>query len=62
MQTQLAEQTRLYKEQVDGLLDDRRIHMTEFDSRKARDQDKIQMLTEKYVVVVVVVVVVHTKA
>ena len=47
LQTQMKEQMRLSKERVDGLLDDRRIHMEEFDSRKTRDQDKIQMLTEK---------------
>ena len=44
----MKEQTRLSKEQVDGLLEDRRVHMEESDSRKTRDQDKIQMLTEKW--------------
>jgi len=47
LQTQMKEQTRLSKEQIEGLTEDRRVHMEEFDSRKKRDQDKIQMLTEK---------------
>ena len=47
MQTQMKEQMRLSKEQVDGLTEDRRVRMEEFDSQRARDQDKIQMLTEK---------------
>jgi coiled-coil domain-containing protein 77 len=47
LQTQLKEQTRLAKEQIDSLLEDRRIRIEESDSRRLRDQDKIQMLTEK---------------
>jgi len=47
LQTQIKEQTRLSKEQMSGLMEDRRVRMEEFDSRRSRDQDKIQMLTEK---------------
>jgi len=47
LQTQLKEQTRLSKEQIEGLAEDRRVHTEESDSRRKRDQDKIQMLTEK---------------
>jgi len=49
LQTQLKEQTRLSKEQLEGLMEDRRVRMDELDARKARDHDKVQMLTEKYV-------------
>jgi len=43
----MKEQTRLSSEQIKGLLEDRRVRMEEFDSRRTRDLDKIQMLTEK---------------
>jgi uncharacterized protein YaiL (DUF2058 family) len=49
LQTQLKEQTRLAKEQIEGLLEDRRIRIEESDARRLRDQDKIKMLTEKLV-------------
>ena len=47
LQTQMKEQTRLSKEQIEALAEDRRVHTEESDSRRKRDQDKIQMLTEK---------------
>jgi coiled-coil domain-containing protein 77 len=47
LQAQMKEQTRLAKEQVDGLMEDRRVRLEEFDTRRLRDQDKIDMLTEK---------------
>jgi len=47
LQTQMKEQMQLSKEQVKGLQEDRRVRMEEFESRRTRDQDKIQMLTEK---------------
>jgi len=47
LQTQMKEQTRLNKEQTEALLEDRRIRIEESDSRRLRDQDKLQMLTEK---------------
>jgi len=43
----MKEQARLSKEQIEGLMEDRRIRIEEFDSRKTRDQDEIQMFTEK---------------
>jgi len=43
----MREQTRLSKEQFEGLTEDRRVHAEESDLRRKRDQDKIQMLTEK---------------
>lgn len=47
LQTQLQEQARLTKEQVDALMEDRRVKAEEYETRRLRDQDKIQMLTEK---------------
>merc|ERR1711976_66260 len=47
LQAQLAEQTKLAKEQVDALMEDRRVKMEEFETRRQRDLDKIQTLTEK---------------
>lgn len=44
---QLQEQTKLAKEQVDALMEDRRVRIEEFDTRRQRDMDKIQTLTEK---------------
>ncbi|NXN84647.1 CCD77 protein, partial [Bombycilla garrulus] len=47
LQAQIEEQTRLAKEQVQALLEDRRIHMEEAEVRHRRDQDKIRAVTEK---------------
>ena len=47
LQAQLEEQTRLAKEQVDALMEDRRVKAEEYDTRAKRDMDKIQTLTEK---------------
>ncbi|NXG64923.1 CCD77 protein, partial [Hemiprocne comata] len=47
LQAQLEEQTRLSKEQVEALLEDRRIHMEEAQVQHQRDQDKIKTLTDK---------------
>ncbi|KAM4675565.1 coiled-coil domain-containing protein 77 [Discoglossus pictus] len=47
LQAQLEEQTRLSKEQVESLLDDRRIRMEEAQVQHQRDQDKIKAMTEK---------------
>ena len=49
LQAQLEEQTRLAKEQLDALLEDRRVKVEEAETRRQRDADKIQTLTEKYV-------------
>jgi len=48
----MKEQMRLSKEQIEALTEDRRVHTEEFDSRRKRDQDKIQMLTEKLVFII----------
>jgi len=47
LQAQLEEQTKLAKEQVDALMEDRRVKIDEFEARRQRDTDKIQTLTEK---------------
>ncbi|MCJ8736029.1 hypothetical protein PDJAM_G00254290 [Pangasius djambal] len=47
LQAQLEEQTRLAKEQVESLLEDRRIHMEEGQVQRQRDQERITALTEK---------------
>ncbi|NWW22398.1 CCD77 protein, partial [Falcunculus frontatus] len=47
LQAQIEEQTRLAKEQVEALLEDRRIQMEEAEIRHRRDQEKIKTLTEK---------------
>ncbi|NXY45319.1 CCD77 protein, partial [Ceuthmochares aereus] len=47
LQAQLEEQTQLAKEQVEALLEDRRIHMEEAQVQHQRDQDKIKTITDK---------------
>ncbi|NWH79600.1 CCD77 protein, partial [Piaya cayana] len=47
LQAQLEEQTQLAKEQVEALLEDRRIHMEEAQVQHQRDQDKIKTVTDK---------------
>ncbi|XP_072528032.1 coiled-coil domain-containing protein 77 isoform X2 [Salminus brasiliensis] len=47
LQAQLEEQTRLSKEQVESLLEDRRIHTEERQVQHQRDQERITALTEK---------------
>ncbi|NXK55890.1 CCD77 protein, partial [Chauna torquata] len=47
LQAQLEEQTRLSKEQLEALLEDRRIHMEEAQVQHQRDQHKIKTLTDK---------------
>ncbi|NP_001171806.1 coiled-coil domain containing 77-like [Saccoglossus kowalevskii] len=47
LQAQLEEQTKLSKEQVDGLLEDRRVRIDEMQTVMDRDQDKIQTLKDK---------------
>ena len=42
------EQTRLAREQVDGLLEDRRVKTEEGDTIQQRDADRIHTLTQKY--------------
>ena len=47
LQAQLEEQTKLAKEQVDALLEDRRVRIEEFETRRQRDEDKIKTITDK---------------
>lgn len=47
LQAQLEEQTRLAKEQLESLLEDRRIHIEEGQVQRQRDQERITALTEK---------------
>lgn len=47
LQSQLQEQTKLAKEQMDALLEDRRVKDEEMETRRQRDETKIATLTEK---------------
>ncbi|NXO71832.1 CCD77 protein, partial [Phainopepla nitens] len=47
LQAQIEEQTRLAKEQVEALLEERRMHMEEAEVRHRRDRDQIRAVTEK---------------
>lgn len=46
LQAQLEEQTRLMKEQLNALLEDRKVRIDEQDAAKERDSDKIKTLTD----------------
>ncbi|KAF6339012.1 coiled-coil domain containing 77 [Rhinolophus ferrumequinum] len=46
LQAQLEEQTRLSKEQVEGLMEDRRIRLEEIQVHHQRNQDRIKELTK----------------
>uniref|UniRef100_A0A673UK00 Coiled-coil domain containing 77 n=1 Tax=Suricata suricatta TaxID=37032 RepID=A0A673UK00_SURSU len=46
LQAQLEEQTRLSREQVEGLMEDRRIRIEEIQVHQQRNQDKIKELTK----------------
>lgn len=47
LQAQLQEQTKLAKEQVEALIEDRRVKEEEMQTRMERDEAKIATLTEK---------------
>lgn len=47
LQAQMEEQTRLAKEQVESLLEDRRIKTEEAQAQQKRDQERITALTDK---------------
>lgn len=49
LQAQLGEQAKLAKEQMDAVLEDRRVKEEEYETRRQRDEEKIRVLTEKYV-------------
>ncbi|XP_063164622.1 coiled-coil domain-containing protein 77 isoform X2 [Candoia aspera] len=48
LQAQLEEQTKLSKEQIEALLEDRRIRIEEAQVQHQRDQEKIKEIAEKY--------------
>lgn len=45
----MEEQTRLAKDQVEALLEDRKIKTEEAQAQQQRDQERIKALTEKWV-------------
>ncbi|KAK2149080.1 hypothetical protein NP493_3074g00001 [Ridgeia piscesae] len=47
LQAQLEEQTRLSREQLEAMFEDRRVKQEESDARRQRDTDKIQVITKK---------------
>ena len=47
LQAQIEEQTKLAKEQIDGLLEDRRVKVEEGEAKRQREEDKVATLTEK---------------
>uniref|UniRef100_A0A803J689 Uncharacterized protein n=1 Tax=Xenopus tropicalis TaxID=8364 RepID=A0A803J689_XENTR len=47
LQAQLEEQTRLSKEQIETLLEDRKVRMEETQRQHQRDQDKMKSMTDK---------------
>lgn len=47
LQAQLQEQTRLAREQIEALTEDRRVKGEEYETCRQRDTDKIRTLTEK---------------
>ena len=49
LQAQLEEQTKLAKEQIEGLLEDRKVKVEEAETRRQREEDKVGMLVEKCV-------------
>ncbi|XP_063449330.1 coiled-coil domain-containing protein 77 isoform X9 [Pan paniscus] len=46
LQAQLGEQTKLSREQIEGLVEDRRIHLEEIQVQHQRNQNKIKELTK----------------
>ncbi len=47
LETQIQEQTKLSKEQIDALMEDRRTHMEEYETRRLKDSAQIKNLKEK---------------
>lgn len=48
LQVQMEEQTRHTKEQVETLLEDRRIKAEEAETQRIRDQEQIRALTDRW--------------
>lgn len=49
LQAQMEEQTRLAKDQIESLMEDRRIKTEEAQAQQHRDQERITALTDKWV-------------
>lgn len=49
LQVQLEEQTHLAKDQIEMLLEDRRVKAEEAETRRLRDQEQIKLLTDRWV-------------
>ena len=47
LQAQLEEQTKLAKEQVESLLEDRRVRIEEYDVQRKRDEERLKHAHEK---------------
>lgn len=47
LETQIQEQTKLSKEQIDSLMEDRRTHMEEYETTRLKDSTMIKNLKEK---------------
>lgn len=47
LETQIQEQTKLSKEQIDSLMEDRRTHMEEYETQRLKDSNNIKALKEK---------------
>jgi F0F1-type ATP synthase membrane subunit b/b' len=48
LQAQLEEQTKLAKEQIESLLEDRRVRIEEYDVQRKRDEERLKQSQEKY--------------
>ena len=51
LQNQLREQTKLAKDQMSAMLEDRKVRTEEAETRQSRDEEKVMHLTEKYATV-----------
>jgi coiled-coil domain-containing protein 77 len=47
LQAQLEEQTKLAKEQIESLLEDRRVRIEEYDVQRKRDEERLKQSQEK---------------
>jgi coiled-coil domain-containing protein 77 len=47
LQAQLEEQTKLAKEQIESLLEDRRVRIEEYDVQRKRDEERLKQTQEK---------------
>lgn len=47
LQAQLEEQTKLSKEQIESLLEDRRVRIEEYEVQRKRDEERLKQAQEK---------------